>query len=193
MYAGNSRSRVIGLKTRLAQERQGNRSVSAFLQEMRTIYTELALVQAPVADEDLVLKILRGMNSEFGPLAADLRARENPIDVEDLHDRLVEFEYDLAASRHSPTTAFSIQRGCGGVRGQVARGRGHSHSQHPSHQRYFQHPNRLSIANFIRSNHTLHFNRFTNTSHLLEAISLTFRSSTECWSWWKSEGRLSVM
>ncbi|CAI0472792.1 unnamed protein product [Linum tenue] len=158
MYAGNSRSRIIGLKTRLVQERQGNRSVSAFLQEMRTICTELALVQAPVADEDLVLNILRGLNSEFGPLAAALRARENPIDVEDLHDRLVEFETDLAANRHSPTTAFSIHRGSGGVRG-AARGRGFSPSKQPSHQRQFQHPQQTPHRQFYQG-HPL----FINTS-----------------------------
>ncbi|CAI0393583.1 unnamed protein product, partial [Linum tenue] len=52
---------------------------------------------------------------EYGPLAAALRARDTTIALEDLHDRLVDFEADFDAHRSSsalaPTTAFSSTRG----------------------------------------------------------------------------------
>ncbi|CAL1402681.1 unnamed protein product [Linum trigynum] len=113
MFPSQSRQRVINLKDKLSQEKQGNRPVSVYLQAMRTTVAELALVNAPVAPEDLILHVLRGLQEEFGPLAAAVRARDTTIQLEDLHDRLVDYEADLARLPQSvaPTTAFSSIRG----------------------------------------------------------------------------------
>ncbi|CAL1375177.1 unnamed protein product [Linum trigynum] len=113
MFAGQSRQRVIHLKEKLHREKQGNRPVSIYLQTMRTTAAELALVNDPVAPEDLILHILRGLREEYGQLSAAIRARDTTIRLEDLHDRLVDFEADLAATHvpAAPTTAFSSSRG----------------------------------------------------------------------------------
>ncbi|CAL1403910.1 unnamed protein product [Linum trigynum] len=115
MFANQSRQRVMNLKEKIGRERQGNRPVSVYLQVQRSTAAELALINAPVSDEDLILHILRGLREEYGHFSAAIRARDTPIAVEDLHDRLVDFEADLAAVRLSsssaPTTAFSTARG----------------------------------------------------------------------------------
>ncbi|CAL1399846.1 unnamed protein product [Linum trigynum] len=113
MFASQSRQRVINLKGKLLRETQGNRLVSVYLQAMRTTVAELALVNAPVSDEDLILHILRGLHEKFGQLVAAIVARDTTIQIEDLHDRLVDFKADLAVVRISaaPTTYFSSARG----------------------------------------------------------------------------------
>ncbi|CAL1385136.1 unnamed protein product [Linum trigynum] len=125
MYASQSRQRVMNLKQKLARETQGNRPVAVYLQVMRTTAAELALVQAPVTNEDLILHILRGLREEYDNLSAAVRARDTTIALEDLHDRLVDYEAKLAAIRHrsssAPTTAFSAGRGRSSP---PARGRG---------------------------------------------------------------------
>ncbi|CAL1388355.1 unnamed protein product [Linum trigynum] len=114
MFAGQSRQRVINLKGKLLRETQGARPVAVYLQAMRSTAAELALVNAPVSHEDMVLHILCGLRDEFSHLAAAIRARDTTIQIEDLHDRLVDFEADMAAARvhqPAPTTAFSTARG----------------------------------------------------------------------------------
>ncbi|KAI4353779.1 hypothetical protein L6164_002707 [Bauhinia variegata] len=51
-YANSSRSRIISLKSKLAQNSQGTKSIAEFLTEMRNIADELALAQHPMAEDD---------------------------------------------------------------------------------------------------------------------------------------------
>ncbi|CAI0408082.1 unnamed protein product, partial [Linum tenue] len=72
-----------------------------------------------------VLHVLRGLRDDYDSLSAAIRARDTTIALEDLHDRLVDYEAELTAIRHrsssAPTTAFSTSRGRSSP---PARGRG---------------------------------------------------------------------
>ncbi|CAI0551146.1 unnamed protein product [Linum tenue] len=125
-FASQSRQRVIHLKQKLGRETLGNRPVAVYLQVMSTTAAELDLINAPVSNEDLILYVLRGLPEAYDHLLAAIRARDTPIRFEDLHDRLVDFETDLASVRLSPqstpTTAFSSARGYPGSFGSFSRG-----------------------------------------------------------------------
>ncbi|CAL1390404.1 unnamed protein product [Linum trigynum] len=141
MFVNQSRQRVINLKEKLGKETQGNRPVSVYLQAQRTTAAELALINAPVSDEDLILHILRGLREEYGHLSAAIRARDTPIAIEDLHDRLVDFEADLATVRQpvqAPTTAFSSLRGRGYARSSSGSRRSFPNSSSYGADYYFQ-------------------------------------------------------
>jgi len=65
------------LKTRLQNTTEGERSVSDYLQPIQEIADQLAAADQPIADEDLVLHMLRRLpskydamppQSEFGPM-----------------------------------------------------------------------------------------------------------------------------
>ncbi|CAL1353624.1 unnamed protein product [Linum trigynum] len=135
MFASQSRQRIMNLKTKLSRETQGSRPVAVYLQSMRTMAAELALVQAPVSNEDTILHILRGLREEYGPLSAALRACDTTISLKDMHDRLVDFEADFEAHRSSfalaPTTVFSSFRGRSS---QTSHGRGNPSSPRRSRQ-----------------------------------------------------------
>ncbi|KAK9063529.1 hypothetical protein SSX86_017399 [Deinandra increscens subsp. villosa] len=94
-YASTSCSRIISLKSKLAKNPKGNRSISEFLNEMRSIADELALVQRPVQDEDLLVYILSQLGDEYNSITAALKVRDQPITYPELYDKLVDFERSL--------------------------------------------------------------------------------------------------
>ncbi|PWA48240.1 hypothetical protein CTI12_AA492370 [Artemisia annua] len=91
-YANASRSRIISLKSKLAKNPKGNKSVAEFLNEMRSIADELALIQNPISEEDLVVHIISQLGDEFNSLVAAIKVRESPITYSDLFDKLTDFE-----------------------------------------------------------------------------------------------------
>ncbi|KAM0043363.1 putative RNA-directed DNA polymerase [Helianthus debilis subsp. tardiflorus] len=94
-FASNSRSRIISLKSKLAKNPKGNRPISEFLNEMRSIADELALVQSPVNEEDLMVHILSQLGEEYSSITAALKVRDQPISYPELFDKLVDFERSL--------------------------------------------------------------------------------------------------
>ncbi|PWA71683.1 hypothetical protein CTI12_AA276200 [Artemisia annua] len=73
-YANASRSRIISLKSKLAKNPKGNKSVAEFLNEMRSIADELALIQNPISEDDLVVHIITQLEDEFNSLVAAIKS-----------------------------------------------------------------------------------------------------------------------
>ena len=65
LYAGKSRTRVMQLKKDLTLSTRGSRPVTEFLQGIKVIADELAVIDHPVSDDDLTLYILNGLGIEF--------------------------------------------------------------------------------------------------------------------------------
>ncbi|GJR35451.1 retrovirus-related pol polyprotein from transposon TNT 1-94 [Tanacetum coccineum] len=73
-YANASRSSIISLISKLAKNPKGNKlSVAEFLNEMRSIADELALIQNPICEEDLVVHIITQLGDEFNSLVAAIK------------------------------------------------------------------------------------------------------------------------
>ncbi|KAL4556283.1 hypothetical protein LXL04_038930 [Taraxacum kok-saghyz] len=111
-YASVSRSRIISLKSRLAKNPKGNRTISEFLHEMKAIADELALVQNPIHEEDLAVHIISQLGDEYNHVTAALKVRETPLSFHELFDKLVDFERSLKDTVPSPmiTTVNNTQR-----------------------------------------------------------------------------------
>nr|CAD1831837.1 unnamed protein product [Ananas comosus var. bracteatus] len=92
LYANKSRSRVMSLKDRLSSLSRGTKSVSEYLQLIKTTADELAIVDSPLDDIDLVIYTLNGLGPEFKEISAAMKARENPITFEELYDKLIDYE-----------------------------------------------------------------------------------------------------
>ncbi|KAF5468883.1 hypothetical protein F2P56_012994 [Juglans regia] len=92
LYAGKSRTRAMQLKEDLTLNTRGSRSVTEFLQSIKMLADELAIIDHPVLDDDLTLYILNGLGPEFREIAAPIRARETSMKFEELHDLLVGHE-----------------------------------------------------------------------------------------------------
>ena len=59
---------------------------------MKSTAGQLALVGAPLQEDDLILHCLNGIGPEFNEISGAVRAREQPISLEALHGKLVEYE-----------------------------------------------------------------------------------------------------
>lgn len=92
MFASKTRARVMHLKERLTRFKMGSKSISEYLQGIKALSDELAIINSPLDDVDLVIHTLNGLGTEYREVTAALRIRENPIGFDDLHDLLSDFE-----------------------------------------------------------------------------------------------------
>jgi len=106
LYAGKSRTRVMQLKEDLTLSNRGSRTVTEFLQGIKVIADELAIIDHPVSDDDLTLYILNGLGIEFREIAAPIRARETSLKFEEIHDLLVSHENYLRQLEQQSATSF---------------------------------------------------------------------------------------
>ncbi|CAL1376255.1 unnamed protein product [Linum trigynum] len=109
LYASNAQSRIIHLKGKLAKTIKGNRDILTFVNELKTTAAELAIIDEPVKDIDLVVHCIRGLGEEYKSFSAAVRARGPGLTLEDLVDSLVEYEADLKAQQQSsvPTVFYT--------------------------------------------------------------------------------------
>ena len=94
-YANCSRTHIMSLKERLASITKGDSSVSNYLCSIRSIADELALIDHPVDDLDLVIAALNGLGSTFREFTASIRTRDTPLLFDELYDKLVDYEIFL--------------------------------------------------------------------------------------------------
>ena len=80
------------LKEDLTLMQRGNRSITEYLHSVKTIADELALIDAPLSQDDITLYVLHGLGSDFRDIVAPIRARESSLSFEELHDLLLGHE-----------------------------------------------------------------------------------------------------
>ncbi|KAH7522838.1 hypothetical protein JRO89_XSUnG0099000 [Xanthoceras sorbifolium] len=89
LYANRSRSRIIYLKEKLSLTTRGTKPVTEFIQNLKSIADQLALAGAPLDEDHLIIHCLNGIGPEFKEISAAVRAREQSISFETLHDKLI--------------------------------------------------------------------------------------------------------
>lgn len=95
MFASKTRARIMHLKERLSRITKGVSPVSEYLNNIKAIADELAIINSPVDDIDIVIHTLNGLGTEYREITTAIRTRENPISFENLHDLLTDFETHL--------------------------------------------------------------------------------------------------
>ncbi|KAL5789383.1 hypothetical protein ACOSQ2_004271 [Xanthoceras sorbifolium] len=86
-YANPSSSRTMGLAEQLILI-----SRAEYLDTIRGIANELALIGASIPNHYFITHTLNGVGLEFKVLAATVRARDTIISFDELHDKLVEYD-----------------------------------------------------------------------------------------------------
>lgn len=80
-FSNRSRARVMSLKGRLAAITKGTSSVHDYLCSIRSIADELALINHPIDDIDLVIAALNGLGPSFREFSASIRTRDTPFSL----------------------------------------------------------------------------------------------------------------
>lgn len=111
-YAKPSRGRIKQIKNKLKTPSKGTMSITEFIHSIKAHADELAILGAPMDEEDLTDKILDGLGDEYKELVRAVQARDNPISFEELHEKLLTFETTITSSHSTnlPITANHTQR-----------------------------------------------------------------------------------
>ncbi|KAK2655744.1 hypothetical protein Ddye_008796 [Dipteronia dyeriana] len=75
--------------------KKGTQNITDFLHSVKARADELALLGAPVDDEDLTDRILDELDDDYEELVCTVQARDNPITFDELHEKLMSFDASL--------------------------------------------------------------------------------------------------
>ncbi|GKV50029.1 hypothetical protein SLEP1_g56745 [Rubroshorea leprosula] len=95
LYANHSRSRMFTLKERLQNTRPDGCTITEFLHQLKVLADELAAIDKPLTNDDLTVYVLNGIGPKFREISTSLRAQDEPLSFEELHDRLVAHEESM--------------------------------------------------------------------------------------------------
>lgn len=114
LYANKSHTRIFSLRNSLNKVSKDTKTIAEYLREVKCVADELATAGAPVTTEELIVKILSGLGSEYDAISAAIQARDSAISYEELFDKLISHEIFLkhAELRQSstPITAAFTQK-----------------------------------------------------------------------------------
>uniref|UniRef100_A0A0R0IXV2 RRM domain-containing protein n=1 Tax=Glycine max TaxID=3847 RepID=A0A0R0IXV2_SOYBN len=105
-YASKTCARIMYLKECLTHFTKGSLSMTDYLHGIKSLTDELTIINAPLDDVDLVIHTLNGLGVEYKEVSVALHTREKPIDFEELHDLLSDFESYLKRDGNNNYTSF---------------------------------------------------------------------------------------
>lgn len=114
-FANKSHTRIFSLRDMLGKVSKEAKTIAEYLREIRSIADELATAGAPISTDELIVKILSGLGTEYREISAAIRARDSPISYEELFDKLIDHELflkheELKKGNTQPITAAVAQR-----------------------------------------------------------------------------------
>ena len=80
------------LKSVLTNVTKGTQTITDYMQHVKCVADELAMLDALENPEDLTVKILNGLGNEFKDISSAVRARDTTISFEELHEKLINSE-----------------------------------------------------------------------------------------------------
>ena len=94
-YAKPSRGCIKQVKALLKNSAKGTQSITDFLHSIKARADELALLGAPIDDDDLTERICDEMDDDYKELIRVVQARDSPISFDELHEKLLTFKASL--------------------------------------------------------------------------------------------------
>ncbi|KAL5715165.1 hypothetical protein ACHQM5_017029 [Ranunculus cassubicifolius] len=91
-YALPSRGHVTQLKDQLNRITKGNRSITEFMQAIKACADQLAALGKKIEHEDLIDRVLLGLDESYNSVVESVNARDTPISFEELHEKLINKE-----------------------------------------------------------------------------------------------------
>ncbi|XP_075104963.1 uncharacterized protein LOC142179058 [Nicotiana tabacum] len=91
-YGNKSHSLIFILRDTPANLKKDSCSIGAYMKEIKLIVDDLASSGSPLSDEEIVIKVLSDLGSDYKELSAAIRARDNHISFEELYNKLLTYE-----------------------------------------------------------------------------------------------------
>ena len=90
-----SRGHIKQLKKQLKRCTKGSKSISEYMQVIKTRADELSLLGKPVDDEVFIDRVLKGLSDEYKSIIDAINARDTSISFVELHEKLFNKEASL--------------------------------------------------------------------------------------------------
>lgn len=88
-YALLSRSHIKQLKDKFNWIVKGNTSIIDFTQTLKACVDQLVVLGKPIEHEDLIDKVLAGLDDSYQSVIETVNARDTTISFEELHEKLI--------------------------------------------------------------------------------------------------------
>ncbi|KAF8388142.1 hypothetical protein HHK36_026808 [Tetracentron sinense] len=148
-FASQTTARQFQIRTELQSIKKGQLSISDYLEKIKSLADELAAIQQPLPERELVFCVLHGLDFDYHPFITTVTNGELPS-FEELYGMLLSQEIRLNEyhNSHSTSALFTTRdrgrgrgpRGRGNNRGGHFRGRGREQRQHYYSNRPNTHP-----------------------------------------------------
>ena len=102
ILVNHSRTRNLSLLSKLMVTKQEGSTITDYLQNIKVIIDDLALIGHSLCDEEIIIHTLNGLGDDYKELAAAIRACDSPISFEELYDKLTDYEMYLKRADKLP-------------------------------------------------------------------------------------------
>ncbi|RVW53564.1 Retrovirus-related Pol polyprotein from transposon RE2 [Vitis vinifera] len=115
-YARPSRGHIKQLKDHLKNITKGSQSITDYMQSIKTRADELATLGKPLDQEDLIEKVLEGLDENYQSIIDAVNGCDSTISFDELHEKLINKELSLRnkispsplpASAHATNVRFT--------------------------------------------------------------------------------------
>ncbi|RVW38086.1 hypothetical protein CK203_095097 [Vitis vinifera] len=83
---------MLSLCNILMKTTKGSQSIAKYMQTIKIITDDLALMGYPLSEDEIILHVLNGLGNDFKEISATIQARYSPMTFEELHDKLQDQE-----------------------------------------------------------------------------------------------------
>ncbi|RVW24920.1 Retrovirus-related Pol polyprotein from transposon RE1 [Vitis vinifera] len=115
-YARPSRGHIKQLKDHIKNITKGSQSITDYMQSIKTRADELAALGKPLDQEDLIEKVLEGLDENYQSIIDAVNGCDSTISFDELHEKLINKELSLRnkispsplpASAHATNVRFT--------------------------------------------------------------------------------------
>jgi hypothetical protein len=123
LYCAQSRASAMQIRMQLATIKKQDLSATDYYNRVKHLADTLAVIGAPLHDDEIVAYLLTGLPEEYDPLVTSVTARADPMSLGEVYTNLLSFEMRLIQRHRAPTAGhvlvanYSSRGGHGGRNG----------------------------------------------------------------------------
>lgn len=106
-YAKPSRGHIKQLKDQLNNISKGNKTITEYMQAIKSCADHLAALGKSVDHEDLIDHVLAGLDESYKSVIDAVNGRDNSISFEELHEKLINKELTIQQRRSDSSLSAS--------------------------------------------------------------------------------------
>ena len=122
---------MLNLRNILMKTTKGSQSIDEYMQTVKIITDDLALMGYPLSEDEIILHVLNGLGNDFKEISVVIQARDSPVTFEELHDKLQDQESLLKqddTSRETPPITAQFHHKFSNHKGNSEKSGGHPRS-----------------------------------------------------------------